>query len=103
MVARGAGRSGYPWPSGQVAHAADGDLPVRRDDQKVGIEGEVAQGEARFGGRGTRGVVLGEDDVQVAEAHFGYGGHAAVRSDGLQHAQPAGIDHPEALLSCCGR
>jgi hypothetical protein len=24
---------------------------------------------------------------------------AAVRGDRLQHAQPAGIDHPEALLS----
>jgi hypothetical protein len=31
------------------------------------------------------------------------GGHAAVCSDRLQHAQPAGIDHPEALLSIDGR
>ena len=33
----------------------------------------------------------------------GGGGHAAVRGDRLQHAQPAGINHSEALLSLYGR
>ena len=39
--------------------------------------------------------------AQVQRA--GGGGHAAVRGDCLQHEQPAGIDHPEALLSIYGR
>jgi hypothetical protein len=32
----------------------------------------------------------------------GGSGHAAARGDGLQHAQPAGIDHAEVLLSING-
>jgi hypothetical protein len=31
----------------------------------------VAQGEAGFGRRGTRRVVFGEHDVEVAKAQFG--------------------------------
>ena len=50
------------------------------------------QGQQLLGDRG-RGQVQ----------RVGGGGHAAVRGDRLQHAQPAGIDHPEALLSLYGR
>jgi heme-degrading monooxygenase HmoA len=94
--------------------AADGDLPVCRDDREIGVEGEVAQGKAGFGRRGTCGVVLGEHDVQVAEAQVGYGGRPVVFGDdrldgwmsggeGAQRAQPARVDHPEVLLSFYGR
>jgi hypothetical protein len=30
-------------------------------------------------------------------------GHTPVRGDGLEHAQPARIDHPEVQLSLYGR
>jgi len=33
----------------------------------------------------------------------GGAGDAAVHGDRLQHAQPAGVDHPEVLLSSAGR
>jgi hypothetical protein len=34
---------------------------------------------------------------------IGGAGDAAMHGNRLQHAQPAGIDHPEALLSLYGR
>ena len=72
-VAGGAGRPGHPRPAGEVTQAADRALPVWRGDQEVGVEGQLAQAEARLGGRGARGVVLGEHDVQVAETQGCHG------------------------------
>jgi hypothetical protein len=84
MVTGGAGRPGHPGPPGQVGQAAGLSLPVRRDDQEVGVEGQVAQAEAGLGGCGTGGVVLGDHDVQVAEAQIGHGRRpVAFGDDGL--------------------
>ncbi|HEX5303997.1 MAG TPA: hypothetical protein VFW50_44095 [Streptosporangiaceae bacterium] len=84
VVTGGAGRPGHPGPPGQVGQAAGLSLPVRRDDQEIGVEGEVAQAEAGLGGRGTGGVVLGDHDVQVAEAQIGHGSRPiAFGDDGL--------------------
>jgi heme-degrading monooxygenase HmoA len=84
MIACGAGRAGHPWAPGQVAQAAGRDLPVRGDDQEVGVEGQVAQAEAGLGWRGTRDVVLGDHDVQITEAQLGYGSRpVALGNDGL--------------------
>ena len=91
VVAGGSGRPSHPWPASQVAQAAGPDLPVRRDDQEVGIEGQLAQAEARLGWRGVLGVVLGEHDVQVAEAQIGYGGGpVALGDDGLDRRARGG-------------
>ena len=81
LVACGAGRPGHPGPPGEVPEAARCDLPVRRDDQEIGVEGELAQAKARLGGRGARGVVFGEHDVQVSEAQFRYGSRTVAFGD----------------------
>jgi hypothetical protein len=84
LVAGGAGRSGHPGAPGQVTEAAGPDLPAWRYDEEVGVEGQLAQAEAGLGGRGAGGVVLGEHDVQVAEAQIGYGSRpVAFGDDGL--------------------
>ena len=52
---------------------------------------QVAQAEAGLGRRGARGVVLGDHDVQVAEAQIGHGGRAvAFGDDGLDSGARGG-------------
>jgi len=43
-----------------------------RAHSSVTVEGELTQTKAWLGGRGARGIVFGEHDVQVTEAQFRY-------------------------------
>jgi hypothetical protein len=92
VVAGGAGRPGHPWPPGQVAQAAHGELPVGRDDQEIRVEGQGAQAEARLGKRGALCVVLGEHDVQVAEAELGYGSRPVTFGDDRLDGRASGSE-----------